>query len=86
MRRNDSSGEGGNPPNLGTNDATAAGESHIREEEVYRMAAFRIRETANRIATLANGVRDDALRTALLQACERLLSEERTLLERIGQG
>src|SRR5262245_9895048 len=38
-----------------------AGESQIRQDEVYRMAAFRIRETANRIATLANSARDDDL-------------------------
>ena len=34
-------------------------ESHIRDEEVFRMAAFRIRETANRILTLANSTRSE---------------------------
>jgi hypothetical protein len=62
--------------------AGAPGESKIRNEELYRMAAFRIRETANRIATLANSVRDEALRAELLAVCERLLSEERALLTR----
>jgi hypothetical protein len=59
-----------------------AGESQIREVEVYRMAAFRIRETANRIATLANSARDDGLRRELQRVHERLLSEERGLLAR----
>jgi hypothetical protein len=55
-------------------------ESQIRDEELYRMAAFRIRETANRIAKLANGAHDPALRSELTGVCERLLSEERALL------
>jgi hypothetical protein len=46
-------------------DAAGAPESKIRNEELYRMAAFRIRETANHIATLANSVRDEALRAGL---------------------
>jgi hypothetical protein len=57
-------------------------ESHIRDEEVFRMAAFRIRETANRIATLANSTRSDALRRELLVVCERLHAEEAALLTR----
>jgi hypothetical protein len=59
---------------------SAAAESQIRNEEIFRMAAFRIRETANRIATLANSARDPALRRELLVVCERLLEEERRLL------
>jgi hypothetical protein len=61
------------------------GESQIRDEERYRMAAFRIREAANRIATLANGAPDPALRRELLAVCERLLGEERTLLALTAQ-
>lgn len=57
-----------------------AAESQIRSEELYRMAAFRIRETANRIATLANSARDAALRAELRIVYERLLDEERALL------
>ena len=45
------------------------------------MAAFRIRETANRIATLANSANDGALKRELLMLCQRLLAEERTLLQ-----
>ena len=56
------------------------GEAQIRDEELYRMAAFRIRETANRIAKLANGAQDPALRSELSGVCERLLNEERALL------
>ena len=48
---------------------SAAAESQIRNEELFRMAAFRIRETANRIATLANSARD----RATCDVCERLL-------------
>jgi hypothetical protein len=55
-------------------------ESQIRSEELYRMAAFRIRETANRIATLANSARDEGLRAELRIVYERLLDEERALL------
>lgn len=57
-------------------------ESHIRDEEVFRMAAFRIRETANRIITLANSTRSENLRRDLLVVCERLLAEETALLTR----
>ena len=57
-----------------------AGESQIRDEERYRMAAFRIRETASRITTLAMGAEDARLRSELAAVCERLLSEERALL------
>lgn len=59
---------------------SGAAESQIRHEEIFRMAAFRIRETANRIATLARSVRDPALRRELSAVCERLLEEERTLV------
>jgi hypothetical protein len=45
------------------------------------MAAFRIRETANRIATLANSAQDERLRGELLAICQTLLHEERALLD-----
>ena len=61
---------------------TGSGESKIRKEELFRMAAFRIRETANRIVTLANTAQDPALRKELLIICERLLEEELHLLGR----
>jgi hypothetical protein len=53
----------------------------MRDQEICRMAAFRIRETANRIATLANNASDGALKRELLTLCQRLLAEERTLLQ-----
>ncbi|MDX2170384.1 MAG: hypothetical protein SF182_25150 [Deltaproteobacteria bacterium] len=53
----------------------------MRDQEICRMAAFRIRETANRIATLANNATDSALKHELLTVCQRLLAEERTLLQ-----
>ena len=46
------------------------------------MAAFRIRETANRILTLANSVRDETLRVELRTVCQRLLADEHALLTR----
>jgi hypothetical protein len=66
----------------GVGQRAGSSDSQIDGDEVYRMAAFRIRETANRIATLANSARDDALRHALLATCDRLLAEERDLLAR----
>jgi hypothetical protein len=86
MRRSDSSEEGGARPDVDASGTGATGESQMVEEEVYRIAAFRIRETANRIATLANSARDEALRSTLRLVCERLLGEERELLTRAGRG
>jgi hypothetical protein len=57
-------------------------ELRSREDEVFRMAAFRIRETANRIATLANSTRSETLKRELTAVCERLLAEEAALLAR----
>jgi hypothetical protein len=48
------------------------------------MAAFRVRETANRIATLANSAQNERLREELLAICQTLLREERTLLDSLG--
>ncbi len=67
--------DGGN----GQNSATPA-----RDTELRRMAAFRVRETANRIATLANNAHNEALRQELLSICQRLMQEERALLDPTG--
>lgn len=56
-------------------------EGQILDEELFRMAAFRIRETAKRIATLANSAGDETLRAQLMAVCDRLLEQERQLLE-----
>jgi hypothetical protein len=56
------------------------GESKMDDQECLRMAAFRINETANRIATLAQSAENPALRRGLLAIRERLLNEERELL------
>ena len=58
-----------------SNRSSARGDAELR-----RMAAFRIRETSNRIATLAQNAEDGALRAALLALCQRLQQEERLLL------
>ncbi|HSP99909.1 MAG TPA: hypothetical protein VL049_22020 [Candidatus Dormibacteraeota bacterium] len=52
-----------------------------RDTELRRMAAFRVRETANRIATLANSAQNEDLRRELLAICQRLMKEERLLLD-----
>jgi hypothetical protein len=81
MARRQLSNDSTDPPELGgAGQAAGAAESQIRNDEIYRMAAFRVRETANRIATLANSARDESLRRELLIVCERLLEEERKLL------
>lgn len=58
---------------------------NMRAAEIRSMAAFRIREAANRIATLAASAMDDALRSDLLAVHARLLDAERALLEQ-GRG
>jgi hypothetical protein len=75
--------DGKNAERLSPQKTGGAGESHIRDEEVYGMAAFRIRETAHRIETLANSARDDGLRRDLILVCERLIAEEIALLARM---
>lgn len=62
-------------------DASSARGEAMRDQEICRMAAFRIREAANRIATLANNANDGALKRELLKLCQRLLAEEHTLLK-----
>lgn len=56
------------------------GKAELHDEECLRMAAFRIRETAKRIAVLADRIQDPARRRDLRALHERLLNEERGLL------
>lgn len=56
------------------------GESRMGDQECLRMAAFRIREAANRIGALADRARNPALRRDLLAIGGRLLNEEQELL------
>jgi len=58
------------------------GADAARDGELRRMAAFRIRETANRIATLAHSATDDRLRQDLLRICQELLTDEQGLMKR----
>jgi hypothetical protein len=55
-------------------------DAQMRDQELCRMAAFRLREAANRIATLANSAQDERLRSELIAVCDRLLQEEHDLL------
>ncbi|MGH7789304.1 MAG: hypothetical protein ACRERC_20710 [Candidatus Binatia bacterium] len=52
----------------------------MRDLEVCQMVAFRIRETAKRVATLAART-ESPLREQLTGLCQRLAEEERVLLE-----
>ncbi len=65
------------PPDDNHRDQDSAGDAELR-----RMAAFRIRETANRIATLAHSAADDRLRQDLLRVCKTLLADEQGLMKR----
>ena len=56
------------------------GESQMHNQECLRMAAFRIRETAKRIAMLADRAQDPALRRDLHALRDRFLNEEQALL------
>ena len=56
------------------------GQSQRHYEETLEMAAFRISETAKRIAVLAERTQNPALRRDLHALHERLLNEERALL------
>lgn len=60
-------------------DSGTGGGSRRQDAELRRMAIFRIREAANRLATLANGVQDDGLRTELMRIYRALLEHERAL-------
>ena len=54
-------------------------EAQTHEEECLRMAAFRIRETANRIGLLAERAQTSELRRDLQALHKRLLNEEQAL-------
>lgn len=70
----------------GSGDGNAFDESspQRRDGELRRMAAFRVRETANRISVLANSAQNERLRAQLLAICQSLLVEERALLDGSG--
>lgn len=53
----------------------------MRDAEVRQMVAFRLRETAKRVATLAART-ESPLREQLTELFQRLEEEERALLER----
>ncbi len=62
----------------------ARSEGRIRNAELYRMAAFRVRESANRISVLCNGAENPDVQRELTAVYERLLDEERALLALAG--
>lgn len=69
-------GSGGGSINPAPSDE---GEAQTHEEECLRMAAFRIRETANRIGLLAERAQTPELRRDLQALHKRLLNEEQSL-------
>ena len=80
-------GERPAPAAVGRADASirmARSEAKIRDAELYRMAAFRIRESANRIVVLGNGAENPDVQRELTAVYERLLDEERALLALAG--
>jgi len=76
----DDEDQGDTPVTMDTEPIGPGTDPQARDSELYRMAAFRIREAANRIATLANASHDETLQRQLLAVCERLVDEERALL------
>ncbi|MBX3028028.1 hypothetical protein KF840_24340 [bacterium] len=60
-------------------DGSDDGAASRTDTELRRMAAFRVRETANRIATLAQSAQNEELRRELLSIAQRLKNEERRL-------
>lgn len=56
--------------------------NQYHERELRSIAAFRLRDAANRIAVLVSLTRSAELRAELLEMYDRLMSEERELLVR----
>ncbi len=74
-------GNGSHEP-YGTLPGSETGGGGRRQDaELRRMAMFRIREAANRLATLANSAQDERLRDELLRIYRALLDHERALLD-----
>jgi hypothetical protein len=62
--------------------ATDAEARVYHERELRFIAAFRLRDAANRVATLVSLTTSASLRSELLAVYERLMEEERELLVR----
>jgi len=62
--------------------AETAEPADYHERELRFIAAFRLRDAANRLATLVGMTRSPALRAELLAVYDRLMAEERELLVR----
>ncbi len=56
------------------------GMTRIQGKELWGIAAFRLRESANKILALADQAESPAMRSKLLSICVRLGEEERELL------
>jgi hypothetical protein len=54
--------------------------SKIEERELWSIAAFRLRESANKILALADGAESAVMRRKLLSICAKLADEEQRLL------
>ena len=75
------------PPPLAFDAGTVApgNPPDYHERELRFIAAFRLRDAANRIATLVGMTRSAQLRAELLAMYDRLMAEERELLVRAMQ-
>lgn len=49
----------------------------MEDNELMRIAAFKLRESANRLMTLANAAQSDRVRGRLHAVCEQLLRQEK---------
>jgi hypothetical protein len=76
-------GKSGAPALAATTQGTELeGQGEYHERELRLIAAFRVRDAANRIATLVGMSDSTKLRTELLALYDRLMGEERELLVR----
>ena len=53
----------------------------MQDQELLRMAAFKLRESANRIVALAHETESKGLRVRLLSVHKRLMQEEQRVAE-----
>lgn len=63
-------------------DGTGSAPDQYHEHELRSIAAFRLRDAANRIAMLVSMTRSAELQAELLEMYDRLVAEERQLLVR----
>jgi hypothetical protein len=58
----------------------------MEDIELMRIAAFKLRESANRMMTLANAARSAKVRGRLHKVCEQLLQQEKRVFAQQAAG